>query len=336
MASAWPLSALAILTAAAVWWHLGSIVGRGLSAAVRNGFGEAAWTVPVLLALLAWRYLRHPDRNADNARMVIGWTALLIGGLGLLHIAHGTPRHGRRRGRDPGRGRFHRLRRVGAAGGRRHRVGGHAAARAGHRVRPAGHHRHAAAPGAEPPGRAARLRARPPGRGHRGRGRGDRGGWPRRAAAARLAQEAGAIEAGDHTRPYDSPLLGGTIRGPGRSGDAAKPVAPGEDGADSEALAFSGPVAGTAPRPRAGTRWTGRTPSPARARPGTSRRAPAAGGAGQARAADADRRHRRQLHAAARGAAAPGHRAEEPDPGQRPDGRGAAERAASSSRSTPR
>ena len=83
---------LAILTAAAVWWHLGSVVGRGLSAVFRNGFGEAAWVMPLLLGLLAWRYLRHPDRNADNARMVIGWTALLIGGLGLLHIAHGTPR----------------------------------------------------------------------------------------------------------------------------------------------------------------------------------------------------------------------------------------------------
>ena len=83
---------LAILTAAATWWHLGSVVGRGLSAVVRHGFGSAAWTLPILLALLAWRYLRHPDRNADTARMVIGWTALIIGGLGLVHIAHGTPR----------------------------------------------------------------------------------------------------------------------------------------------------------------------------------------------------------------------------------------------------
>ena len=41
--------------------------------------------------LLAVRFLRHPDRNADTGRMVIGWSALLIGALGLVHIADGTP-----------------------------------------------------------------------------------------------------------------------------------------------------------------------------------------------------------------------------------------------------
>ena len=113
----WPSWALAIITAAATWWHLGSVVGRDLSAAVRRRLRRRrAWAVPILLALLAWRYLRHPDRNADTARMVIGWTALIIGALGLVHIAHGTPRPARRHGRDPGGGRLHRLRGVGAAG----------------------------------------------------------------------------------------------------------------------------------------------------------------------------------------------------------------------------
>jgi DNA segregation ATPase FtsK/SpoIIIE, S-DNA-T family len=83
---------LAIVMAAVAWFRLGGPVGRGLSAVVRGGLGSAAWLVPILLALLAWRYLRHPDRNADTARMIIGWTALIIGALGLVHIAHGTPR----------------------------------------------------------------------------------------------------------------------------------------------------------------------------------------------------------------------------------------------------
>ena len=83
---------LAIVMIAVRWFRLGSMLGRGLSIAVRDGFGSAAWAVPILLALLGWRYLRHPDRNADTARMMIGWTALIIGGLGLVHIAHGTPR----------------------------------------------------------------------------------------------------------------------------------------------------------------------------------------------------------------------------------------------------
>ena len=45
----------------------------------------------MLLGLLAWRFLRHPDRNAQTGRMVIGWGCLLLGGLGLVHIAAGTP-----------------------------------------------------------------------------------------------------------------------------------------------------------------------------------------------------------------------------------------------------
>ena len=83
---------LAIIMAAVTWFRLGGAVGHGLSAVVRSGFGSAAWVVPLLLGLLAWRYLRHPDRNADTARMIIGWTALIIGVLGLVNIAHGTPR----------------------------------------------------------------------------------------------------------------------------------------------------------------------------------------------------------------------------------------------------
>jgi DNA segregation ATPase FtsK/SpoIIIE-like protein len=83
---------LAVVMIAVTWFHLGGPVGRGLWAVVRGGFGSVAWVVPILLILLAWRYLRHPDRNADTARMIIGWTALIIGGLGLVHIAHGTPR----------------------------------------------------------------------------------------------------------------------------------------------------------------------------------------------------------------------------------------------------
>ena len=80
----------AIITAAALWWHLG-LIGRPLTEVLRGAFGSGAWTVPILLVLLAIRFLRHPDNNADTGRMVIGWTALLVGALGLVHIADGTP-----------------------------------------------------------------------------------------------------------------------------------------------------------------------------------------------------------------------------------------------------
>ncbi|HEY1621455.1 MAG TPA: hypothetical protein VGG25_27775, partial [Streptosporangiaceae bacterium] len=80
----------AIVTAAAIWWHLG-LIGHPLTALMRGTLGSAAWTVPLLLVLLAVRFLRHPDDNADTGRMVIGWTALLFGVLGLIEIANGTP-----------------------------------------------------------------------------------------------------------------------------------------------------------------------------------------------------------------------------------------------------
>ncbi len=83
--------AAAFVVAATTWFHLHNVVGRLLADVFLGAFGSAAWTVPLLLGLLAWRFLRHPERNAQTGRMVIGWTCLLLGGLGLVHIAAGTP-----------------------------------------------------------------------------------------------------------------------------------------------------------------------------------------------------------------------------------------------------
>jgi DNA segregation ATPase FtsK/SpoIIIE, S-DNA-T family len=81
----------AIITAAAIWWHIAGPV-RPVGNFIVSFCGSGSWAVPVLLALLAWRYLRHPDNNAATGRMVVGWSALLIGALGLAHVASGTPR----------------------------------------------------------------------------------------------------------------------------------------------------------------------------------------------------------------------------------------------------
>ncbi len=80
----------AIVAAVATWWHPTGLL-KPLATAIVTLFGSGSWTIPILLALLAWRFLRHPDSNADTARMVIGWTALLVGVLGLIHVASGTP-----------------------------------------------------------------------------------------------------------------------------------------------------------------------------------------------------------------------------------------------------
>ncbi|HSR84354.1 MAG TPA: DNA translocase FtsK 4TM domain-containing protein [Streptosporangiaceae bacterium] len=86
------LSALcgAIVAAVAIWWHPTGPL-QPVATGLVTLFGSGTWTIPLLLGLLAWRFLRHPDSNADTARMVIGWTALLVGALGLVHVASGTP-----------------------------------------------------------------------------------------------------------------------------------------------------------------------------------------------------------------------------------------------------
>jgi DNA segregation ATPase FtsK/SpoIIIE, S-DNA-T family len=83
---------LAIVLAAALWTRMNNMAGREIQAVAIGAIGSLAWVVPVLVALLAWRFLRHPDRNSQTMRAAIGWTALLLGAAGLLDIAKGTPR----------------------------------------------------------------------------------------------------------------------------------------------------------------------------------------------------------------------------------------------------
>src|SRR5689334_1095653 len=85
---------VAIVLAASLWARMGNAVGRAIHTAAVDGFGSLSWILPVLAVLLAWRFLRHPDRNSETVRAAIGWTALLLGVLGLIHIAKGTPRPG--------------------------------------------------------------------------------------------------------------------------------------------------------------------------------------------------------------------------------------------------
>jgi S-DNA-T family DNA segregation ATPase FtsK/SpoIIIE len=82
---------VAIVLGASLWGRMGNAVGRGIHTAAVDGFGSLSWILPVLAVLLAWRFLRHPDRNSETVRAAIGWTALLLGVLGMIHIAKGTP-----------------------------------------------------------------------------------------------------------------------------------------------------------------------------------------------------------------------------------------------------
>jgi DNA segregation ATPase FtsK/SpoIIIE, S-DNA-T family len=82
---------VAIVLGASLWGRMGNAVGRGIHTVAVDAFGSLSWVFPVLAVLLAWRFLRHPDRNSETVRASIGWTALLLGVLGMIHIAKGTP-----------------------------------------------------------------------------------------------------------------------------------------------------------------------------------------------------------------------------------------------------
>ena len=258
----------AVVVAATTWVGIGSGLGRLMSAAVTGAFGSLAWTVPLLLALLAWRFLRHPDRNAETGRITIGGAALVIGALGLVHIAHGTPSPSN--GADAVRG----------AGG----LIGYAVSAplvAGltpwvaapllallcgfgllvitgtplHRV----------------PNRLAELRGTSTDdAGTDGQQPGGQGRFGRKQPAA--------IEAGDHNKPYDSPLLrgaGAVGAGSGRKGavlpgetprpggaapaELAGTAAEGGDEGMLEALGFGAQAAGRGGAPQAEAAGSGRS-----------------------------------------------------------------------------
>jgi len=86
------LIALSVVVAASVWWHIPGFIGETTRTIVTGSVGLVGWFVPLLLALVAWRNMRDPEANGPAGRQVIGWTALLFGVLGLVHVAHGAPR----------------------------------------------------------------------------------------------------------------------------------------------------------------------------------------------------------------------------------------------------
>ncbi|HET9780126.1 MAG TPA: DNA translocase FtsK [Propionibacteriaceae bacterium] len=82
----------AIVVGAAVWWGLPGVVGEAVAMGVASTIGTLSYVAPILLILMGWRTLRHPDRNGPIGRQVIGWSAFLLGLLGLINIARGLPR----------------------------------------------------------------------------------------------------------------------------------------------------------------------------------------------------------------------------------------------------
>ncbi|SNX64424.1 S-DNA-T family DNA segregation ATPase FtsK/SpoIIIE [Streptomyces sp. TLI_55] len=85
------LLGLALICAAGTWSNLRGPVGDLVEIIVTGAFGRLDLLVPILLAVIAARFIRHPEQPEANGRIVIGLSALVIGVLGQVHIACGAP-----------------------------------------------------------------------------------------------------------------------------------------------------------------------------------------------------------------------------------------------------
>ena len=82
---------LAVVTGAGIWWGAGGPVGRGLSTAAAAVVGLGAVLLPVALAAVGIVLMATRPRPEARPRVAVGSLLLLLGGLGLVHLAGGAP-----------------------------------------------------------------------------------------------------------------------------------------------------------------------------------------------------------------------------------------------------
>ncbi|MYX27880.1 cell division protein FtsK [Streptomyces sp. SID8381] len=85
------LLAVALIVAAGTWADLRGPVGDLVEVLVTGAFGRLDLLVPILVGIIAVRLIRHPEKPEANGRIVIGLSALVLGVLGQVHIACGSP-----------------------------------------------------------------------------------------------------------------------------------------------------------------------------------------------------------------------------------------------------
>ncbi|WP_268239966.1 DNA translocase FtsK 4TM domain-containing protein, partial [Streptomyces fuscichromogenes] len=81
----------ALIVAVSIWADLKGPVGDLVEILVTGSFGRLDLLVPVLLTVIAVRLIRRTKKSEGYGRIVIGLSALVIGVLGLVHIACGSP-----------------------------------------------------------------------------------------------------------------------------------------------------------------------------------------------------------------------------------------------------
>jgi DNA segregation ATPase FtsK/SpoIIIE, S-DNA-T family len=85
------LIALAVITAAGVWWQAGGPVGQWVDVAVRSSVGGPAVIVPVVLLAIGVTLMRTDSNPEARPRLVIGSILVAVGFLGMFHLAGGLP-----------------------------------------------------------------------------------------------------------------------------------------------------------------------------------------------------------------------------------------------------
>ncbi|MFJ6753374.1 DNA translocase FtsK [Streptomyces sp. NPDC091266] len=88
------LLGLALVIAAGTWSNLSGPVGDLVELLVTGAFGRLDLVVPILLGGIAVRLIRHPEQPEANGRIIIGLSALVVGVLGQVAMACGSPGRG--------------------------------------------------------------------------------------------------------------------------------------------------------------------------------------------------------------------------------------------------
>ena len=83
--------ALGIILGATFWFNLAGAVGHGIRIAITTLFGLGSYVLP-LICLVGCVLVFRNARKSSTPRLILGWTAIVLGFLGLLHIARGLPR----------------------------------------------------------------------------------------------------------------------------------------------------------------------------------------------------------------------------------------------------
>ncbi|KOX20338.1 cell division protein FtsK [Saccharothrix sp. NRRL B-16348] len=85
------LIAVAVITAAGVWWQAGGPVGQWVDVAVRSSVGGPAVIFPVVLLAIGVTLMRTDPNPEARPRLVIGSILVAVGFLGMFHLAGGLP-----------------------------------------------------------------------------------------------------------------------------------------------------------------------------------------------------------------------------------------------------